>query len=105
MEVDILEFLVPVENNKTLFVWDIQPSHTEAQIYVSPPWGQVCVSSSGCQVYVSPPGGQVCVSSSGGQVYVSPPGGQVCVSPPPGGQVCVSPPGGLGIKPQYFSTD
>ncbi|XP_030264707.1 RAD52 motif-containing protein 1 isoform X2 [Sparus aurata] len=37
MEVDILEFQVPVENNKTLFVWDIQPSHTEAQIYVSPP--------------------------------------------------------------------
>ncbi|XP_030264712.1 RAD52 motif-containing protein 1 isoform X5 [Sparus aurata] len=34
MEVDILEFQVPVENNKTLFVWDIQPSHTEAQIYV-----------------------------------------------------------------------
>ncbi|KAM8724212.1 RAD52 motif-containing protein 1 isoform 4-T4 [Acanthopagrus schlegelii] len=33
MEVDILEFQVPVENNKTLFVWDIQPSHTEAQIY------------------------------------------------------------------------
>ncbi|XP_038594779.1 RAD52 motif-containing protein 1-like [Micropterus salmoides] len=33
MEVDILEFHVPVENNKTLFVWDIQPSNTEAQIY------------------------------------------------------------------------
>ncbi|XP_044037867.1 RAD52 motif-containing protein 1 isoform X2 [Siniperca chuatsi] len=33
MEVDVLEFKVPVENNKTLFVWDIQPSHTEAQIY------------------------------------------------------------------------
>ncbi|XP_047428061.1 RAD52 motif-containing protein 1 [Mugil cephalus] len=33
MEVDILEFRVPVENNKTLFVWDIQPSLTEAQIY------------------------------------------------------------------------
>ncbi|XP_037620303.1 RAD52 motif-containing protein 1-like [Sebastes umbrosus] len=33
MEVDILEFKVPVENNKTLFVWDIQPSHTETQIY------------------------------------------------------------------------
>uniref|UniRef100_UPI0037E95236 RAD52 motif-containing protein 1 n=1 Tax=Semicossyphus pulcher TaxID=241346 RepID=UPI0037E95236 len=33
MEVDILEFQVPVENNKTLFVWDIQPSHTEAKIY------------------------------------------------------------------------
>lgn len=36
MEVDILEFRVPVENNKTLFVWDIQPSQSEAQIYVSP---------------------------------------------------------------------
>ncbi|XP_041812198.1 RAD52 motif-containing protein 1 isoform X2 [Chelmon rostratus] len=33
MEVDVLEFLVPVENNKTLFVWDIDPCHTEAQIY------------------------------------------------------------------------
>ncbi|XP_031162807.1 RAD52 motif-containing protein 1 isoform X3 [Sander lucioperca] len=33
MEVDVLEFKVPVENNKTLFVWNIQPSHTEAQIY------------------------------------------------------------------------
>ncbi|XP_071320028.1 RAD52 motif-containing protein 1 isoform X2 [Trachinotus anak] len=33
MEVDILEFVVPVENNKTLFVWDIQPSLTEAEIY------------------------------------------------------------------------
>ncbi|XP_070779935.1 RAD52 motif-containing protein 1 [Enoplosus armatus] len=33
VEVDILEFQVPVENNKTLFVWDIQPSLTEAQIY------------------------------------------------------------------------
>lgn len=33
MEVDLLEFKVPVENNKTLFVWDIHPSHTEAQIY------------------------------------------------------------------------
>uniref|UniRef100_A0A3Q3VSW3 DM1 domain-containing protein n=1 Tax=Mola mola TaxID=94237 RepID=A0A3Q3VSW3_MOLML len=32
MEVDILEFLVPVENNKTLLVWDIQPSHTEDQV-------------------------------------------------------------------------
>ncbi|KAM9843068.1 RAD52 motif-containing protein 1 isoform 2-T2 [Aulostomus maculatus] len=33
MDVDILEFLVPVENNKTLFVWDIQPGHAEARIY------------------------------------------------------------------------
>ncbi|XP_056257760.1 RAD52 motif-containing protein 1 isoform X1 [Seriola aureovittata] len=33
MEVDFLEFVVPVENNKTLFVWDIQPSLTEAEIY------------------------------------------------------------------------
>ena len=72
MEVDILEFQVPVENNKTLFVWDIQPSHTEAQIYVSPPGGQVCVS---------PPGGQVCVSP----VEV-----QVCVSPAEGSGLCES---------------
>ncbi|KAL6102331.1 rdm1 [Pungitius sinensis] len=34
MEVDILEFRVPAENNKTLFVWDIQPTHCEDQIYV-----------------------------------------------------------------------
>ncbi|XP_074553053.1 RAD52 motif-containing protein 1 [Halichoeres trimaculatus] len=33
MEVDILEFRVPVENTKTLFVWDIQPSHSEAEIF------------------------------------------------------------------------
>ncbi|XP_056262297.1 RAD52 motif-containing protein 1 isoform X2 [Pseudoliparis swirei] len=33
MEVDILEFKVPVENHKTLFVWDIQPELTEAQVY------------------------------------------------------------------------
>ncbi|XP_029282516.1 RAD52 motif-containing protein 1 [Cottoperca gobio] len=33
MEVDILEFKVPVENNKTVFVWDVPPSHSEAQIY------------------------------------------------------------------------
>ncbi|XP_041830928.1 RAD52 motif-containing protein 1 [Melanotaenia boesemani] len=33
MEVDILEFRVPVDNNKTVFVWDIQPFLTEAQIY------------------------------------------------------------------------
>nr|XP_046270224.1 RAD52 motif-containing protein 1 isoform X2 [Scatophagus argus] len=33
MEVDILKFQVPVAANKTLFVWDIQPSHTETQIY------------------------------------------------------------------------
>ncbi|XP_031735845.1 RAD52 motif-containing protein 1-like isoform X3 [Anarrhichthys ocellatus] len=34
MEVDVLEFKVPVQNNKTLFVWDIQPSHTQDQVYV-----------------------------------------------------------------------
>lgn len=33
MEVDILEFQIPVENTKTLFVWDIQPSHSEAEIF------------------------------------------------------------------------
>ncbi len=51
MEVDILEFKVPVENNKTVFVWDIQPSHTEAQIYVSPPGAQVWVSTL-CSFYM-----------------------------------------------------
>ncbi|KAM7387673.1 hypothetical protein PAMA_010017 [Pampus argenteus] len=35
IQVDILEFQVPVEKNKTLFVWDIQRSHTEADIYNS----------------------------------------------------------------------
>ncbi|XP_069021510.1 RAD52 motif-containing protein 1 isoform X1 [Embiotoca jacksoni] len=29
---EVLEFRVPVENNKTLFVWNIDPSHSEAQI-------------------------------------------------------------------------
>ncbi|XP_030649839.1 RAD52 motif-containing protein 1 [Chanos chanos] len=33
IEVDILEFRVPIENNKTIFVWDIQPSDSEAYIY------------------------------------------------------------------------
>ncbi|XP_061606232.1 RAD52 motif-containing protein 1 isoform X2 [Phyllopteryx taeniolatus] len=33
MEVDVLDFLVPVENNKTLFVWNIQPDFTEAHIH------------------------------------------------------------------------
>lgn len=36
VEVDILDFLVPVENNKTLFVWDIRSGPTEAEVYVSP---------------------------------------------------------------------
>lgn len=36
MEVDVLEFRVPAENNKFVIVWDIQPVLTEAQIYVSP---------------------------------------------------------------------
>lgn len=35
LEVDVLEFRVPTENNKTLFVWDILPDHSEAAIYVS----------------------------------------------------------------------
>lgn len=47
MEVDILEFVVPVQNSKTLFVWDIQPSFTEAQIYVSPPEGEQVSDSNG----------------------------------------------------------
>ncbi|XP_038138194.1 RAD52 motif-containing protein 1 isoform X1 [Cyprinodon tularosa] len=33
MEVDILQFRVPVENNKTLFVWDIPPVVTQDQVY------------------------------------------------------------------------
>ncbi|KAI4892948.1 hypothetical protein NFI96_032356 [Prochilodus magdalenae] len=33
IEVDIIEFRVPVENNKTLFIWDIQASFSEAHIY------------------------------------------------------------------------
>ncbi|XP_054615026.1 RAD52 motif-containing protein 1 isoform X2 [Dunckerocampus dactyliophorus] len=33
MEVDIVEFVVPVENNKSLFVWDIEAGITEASIY------------------------------------------------------------------------
>lgn len=35
LEADIIEFRVPSENNKTLFIWGIQPSLTEAHIYVS----------------------------------------------------------------------
>ncbi|XP_051797346.1 RAD52 motif-containing protein 1 isoform X2 [Acanthochromis polyacanthus] len=30
---EVLEFVVPVENNKALFVWNIEPSLTEAQIH------------------------------------------------------------------------
>lgn len=37
MEIEILEFQVPAENNKMLLVWDIEPNHTKAQVYVSPP--------------------------------------------------------------------
>ncbi|XP_077386322.1 RAD52 motif-containing protein 1 [Festucalex cinctus] len=33
MEVDLLDFLVPVENNKTLFVWNITSDLTEAHIH------------------------------------------------------------------------
>ncbi|KAM9780425.1 RAD52 motif-containing protein 1 [Neosynchiropus ocellatus] len=32
MDLEILEFVVPVESNKTLFVWNIEPSQTEAQL-------------------------------------------------------------------------
>lgn len=35
IEVDIIDFKVPIENNKTIFVWDIQPIFSEAYIYVS----------------------------------------------------------------------
>lgn len=37
MEIEILEFQVPDETNKTLLVWGIEPSHSKAQVYVSPP--------------------------------------------------------------------
>ncbi|KAM4598697.1 RAD52 motif-containing protein 1 isoform 2-T2 [Polymixia lowei] len=33
MDVDIVEFRVPVEKNKTLFIWDINASNTERYIY------------------------------------------------------------------------
>ncbi|CAL8301405.1 unnamed protein product [Merluccius merluccius] len=33
MAVDILEFRVPVESNKALFIWDIQPCYSHAYIY------------------------------------------------------------------------
>lgn len=35
IEADLIEFKVPVENNKTLFVWNILPKFSEAEIYVS----------------------------------------------------------------------
>ncbi|KTF86289.1 hypothetical protein cypCar_00041443 [Cyprinus carpio] len=35
IEVDIIDFKVPLENNKTIFVWDIQPTFSEAYIYES----------------------------------------------------------------------
>lgn len=35
LEADIIEFRVPTENNKTIFIWDIQASLSEAHIYVS----------------------------------------------------------------------
>ncbi|CAK6984629.1 RAD52 motif-containing protein 1, partial [Scomber scombrus] len=35
VQVNIVEFVVPVENNKTVFVWNIEPSQTHADIYCS----------------------------------------------------------------------
>ncbi|XP_051572351.1 RAD52 motif-containing protein 1 [Myxocyprinus asiaticus] len=35
IEVDIIEFKVPLENNKTIFIWDIKPTFSEAYIYES----------------------------------------------------------------------
>ncbi|KAK1159026.1 RAD52 motif-containing protein 1 [Acipenser oxyrinchus oxyrinchus] len=35
IEADLIEFKVPVENNKTLFVWNILPKFSEAEIYNS----------------------------------------------------------------------
>lgn len=37
VQVDLVEFVVPVENNKTVFVWNIEPSQTHADVYVSLP--------------------------------------------------------------------
>lgn len=36
MEIEVLEFQVPAENNKMLLVWGIEPGHTRAQVQVSP---------------------------------------------------------------------
>ncbi|XP_051995566.1 RAD52 motif-containing protein 1 [Xyrauchen texanus] len=33
IEVDIIEFKVPLENNKTIFIWDIKSTFSEAYIY------------------------------------------------------------------------
>ncbi|XP_076023644.1 RAD52 motif-containing protein 1 isoform X2 [Genypterus blacodes] len=33
LEVDVLEFQVPVSNSNTLFIWNLHPSHTEVGIY------------------------------------------------------------------------
>ncbi|NP_001187357.1 RAD52 motif-containing protein 1 [Ictalurus punctatus] len=35
LEADVIEFRVPNENNKTIFIWDIQPSFSEDYIYES----------------------------------------------------------------------
>ncbi|XP_053194589.1 RAD52 motif-containing protein 1 [Scomber japonicus] len=35
VQVDLVEFVVPVENNKTVFVWNIEPSQTHADVYRS----------------------------------------------------------------------
>ncbi|XP_060713319.1 RAD52 motif-containing protein 1 isoform X1 [Tachysurus vachellii] len=35
LEADIIEFTVPTENNKTIFIWDIKPSYSQAFIYES----------------------------------------------------------------------
>lgn len=34
---DILEFRIPVDSNKTVFVWEIPPVLTQDQVYVSQP--------------------------------------------------------------------
>ena len=35
MEVDIIEFKVPTESNKALFIWDLEHGYSHAYIYVS----------------------------------------------------------------------
>lgn len=79
MEVDILDFLVPVENNKTLLVWDIQPSHTEDQVCVS--LSEAVCSSRWCGVVcVVPQDGLFHVVSSFGPLYLL----EVCPNASPG---------------------
>eukprot|EP00066_Takifugu_rubripes_P029746 XP_011619012.1 PREDICTED: RAD52 motif-containing protein 1 [Takifugu rubripes] len=55
MDIEILEFQVPNENNKMLLVWDVEPSHTKAQVYVSPLVSGLCESTCFRSINVSLP--------------------------------------------------